>query len=249
MCRSSARVLIFIAAALTLGGCMTPPVRWHHDPGERIFEPSGRSLLVAPIMDERALINEPAPWWRWLPLVPWAMETDAAFDLALAHSGSRRGSVPNPEFRFDAADDLHWAALRQIGTGGLFSPVFKSVQDVGEWPERGDSLCTLRIRVEALTLSRRHWRYGLGPLAPAAFALGAPRTSFELLSAMEFTIDDPAGQAIASERLDAVIIATDGWYYSSDARQRVLDELSFRFGEALDRLQAEITTSSLGGKP
>jgi hypothetical protein len=225
---------------LLTAGCMTPPVVWRHDPGKRRFPPSGRALLVLPMKDMRPAQNEEPSWLNLVPLVLWTTETDQIFERELMRNGTRRRSAPSVALRFDAASDLQRAAARQIGGAGLFGPVFLSREECGPWKDAPPPL-VLETELKTLALRQRHLRYGLGPLAPAAFLLGAPRRRVALEVDCRLFLADPDGERFADERLVASLYFTDGWYHSLDAEQRALDELSLRLAERLDDIQEEFT--------
>jgi len=224
---------------------MTPPVVWRHDPGHRQFPSSGRALLVLPVEDLRRAENREPSWLNLVPLVMWTTETDRLFEWNLMRNGTRLRSAPDPTLRFDAAADIHRAVARQLGGTRLFGPVFLSREESGPWKD-ANAPWTLRTVLETLTLRQRHLRYGLGPLAPAAFLLGAPRRRVTLEIDCRFVLTDPEGRTRAEETIEASPAFTDGWYYSLDAEQRALDDLSVLLAETLDRMQERFTKARTG---
>lgn len=229
----SAVTLLCVAAA----GCMSPPIVWRHDAGERRFTATGNPLLILPLDDRRELRNEDFSLLNYVPLVPWTTETDHAFDLILEREGTKRHSTLRPFMWFNAAGDLHHAAAMQLGRGRCFGPVFQSREESGPWPGEKSREHTLKFRLNKLTLTHFHLRYGLGPLAFASFTLGAPQRRVRLDIAFGLEVRDARGKLVYEATVDSTKVFYDGWYYGLDAEQRSLNEISFVLAEALDALQ------------
>jgi len=230
-------LLALTAWALAAGGCMHPPVRWRHDVGERRFAPTGDPLLVLPVDDRRELRNEDPSLLNYLPLVPWTVETDRAFERVLRRPGTRRHSAPHPDMKFDAFHDLREAAAQQLGYARRFGPVFRSRDETGRWPGTKQRLHTLRLRLDKLAFRQAHLRYGLGPVAFAAFALGAPQRRIELHAAFGVELRRADGSLRWQAEVDETRVFYDGWYYPIQAEQQALTEISLVLAEALDRMQ------------
>jgi hypothetical protein len=220
-------------------GCMAPPVVWRHDTGDRRFAPSGSPLLVLPIADGRTMENEDASLLNLVPLVLWTTNTEHAFDRILLREGTRRHSVPNNAMYFNALRDLHEAIAVQLGVGRRFGPVFRNTGQSGPWPGAKNKQLTVRMDLKALSLTHTHLRYGLGPLASVAFALGAPRRHVRLNVLFDLELKDAGGQRLHLETVNATKTFYDGWYSGLDAEQRALTETSYVLSEALDRLQEQ----------
>lgn len=233
--RSACLALLVIATACA--GCMAPPVVWRHYPGERQFASTGTSLVVLPVEDRRTLHNDGPSLLNYAPLILWTTQTDQAFDLILHRPGSKRGSIANPSVMFVAARDLHEAAAQQLGRGKYFGPVFRSRDESGPWPGADERQHTLLLRLNKLTLKQVHLRYGLGPVAFALFMFGAPERHVRLVIDWRLELRDAEGLLTYESDLTTNRVFYDGWYFSSDAEQRALDELSLILAEELDELQ------------
>lgn len=232
--------IICLLAIICATGCMKPPVLWRHDPGQRRWPPSGQSLLVEPVEDLRVPHNEKPSLLRWIPLVPYTHQTQQMFERELAQDGTRRGSKGRADLIFAAASDLHWAIHDQLSRGRLFGPVFISADQIGPWEgQPAPDPYRLVPRLERLTLIHRHLRYGLGPAAPLAYALGAPRRRVEVVLDLDLKLLDSDGEMLQTETIEDRRLFYDGWYQQLESEQRVLDWVSLRLGETLDRLQEQ----------
>ncbi len=227
------------AVLLMTVGCMKPPINWRYDAGWKSEGVPSRVALVLPVEDARPVENEDASLIRYLPLVLWTTETDQVFDLVLLENGSRFGSVPAQEIGFNLPTDLQEAARRQLAASGKYGPVFVTRSEVGSWKKEERPLWTLNTRVEELGLERRHMRYGLGPLAFIAHALGAPTERIQLVGRISFDLKSEQSSGGVAEQLLIDEKRYAGWYRPLDAEQRLLDHLGIKFRQTLENLIVE----------
>jgi hypothetical protein len=218
---------------------MTPPVIWRHDPPVTSLPPSGQPLLVLALQDEREPRNSDPSLLGLLPLVPWTVETNRLFERELYRNGTRRYSEPSASIGFDAPRDLQQAIAGQFGRTGLFGPVFTSADQSGPWHGQPPRNWRLRATLHTMAIRRWHLRYGLGPAAFVAFLMGAPTRKVALKTDLELKLEDPDGQVRLTRRIRTCPSLWDGYYFSLDAEQRALNELSVELGAELDEMQKE----------
>lgn len=242
---NSARLIPCLPILLYLTGCMTPPVLWRHDPGDHTWEPSGYSLVVERLRDRRDPLNEQPSPLRWVPLVLYTNEIDRMFDHQLRQPGTTHGSRPVPNLRFDASGDLQRAIDQQLGRAGLFAPVLMTEFEDEHWTDGEKRRFTLRPTLQQLSLTTTHLRYGLGPVAPVAFALGAPSRRLGLEMSLSLEVAGPDGRLRWNKTIERRKAFLDGWFFDLAAEQRVLDFISLSVAQALDELQATIAEDLL----
>ena len=237
-------VVFLVMVGLVTGvcaGCVSPPAIWRPAPGGAQFKPSGEALTIMPVEDRRNPRNENPSWLAIVPLVPWTTETDEMFEWVLPHPGSREGRMLSAEMLFDAELNLQHAMRRRLSRGKLFGPVFLSRG--GNAPARGGkgSPWVLRTTLEKLTLKRVRLRYGLGPLAFAAYTFGAPTMKLWIEMKMQLTLSDPNGEVKYKGRIDKAKAIYDGWYWSRPGEQRALDAVASWLGEAVDAMEKNVS--------
>lgn len=223
-------------------GCMSPPVRWHYKTSSDNYQPLGGSLLIQPIEDKRELKNESKSLLGNVPLVLWTTEHRSAFDLILSREGTKYQSVPAGGLRFVATEDLKQSIAQELGHGRVFSPVFSSKNESGPWAAAGKEY-TLQLTINELSLTNTHYSYGLGPLSFAANLFGAPQKCVTLAINWDISVYNEKSQSVYKDTVSSKRSFTDGWYYSLDAEQRALDEISFSLYESLIKLQKNITNN------
>ncbi len=237
-------LFLCVVCLVAVCGCMKPPVRWRYDQGPKNTAAATKVGLVLPVEDVRPAQNEESGLLRFVPLVLWTTERDDVFDLALLENGSRFGSLPAEDLAFRATSSLHEAARLQLAASGDYGPVFGSASEVGAWSGDQRPLWVLTARVEELQLSRRSYRYGLGPLAFLVHALGAPTQRAGLTGRIELRlVSEDAGRG-AIETLAISERQNDGWYRSLEVEQRLLDHLARRYRESLETLIDEVRNQS-----
>ncbi len=234
------RIAALLVCVASVCACMKPPVRWRYDQGPRSDTVPSMVGLVLPVEDARPARNEGPGLLRYLPLVLWTTERDAMFDLALLENGSRFGSAPRDDMQFTATSSLHEAARLQLAASGAFGPVFGARSEVGAWSPDDRPLRVLKVRVDELQLVRRDYRYGLGPLAFLAHALGAPTGRTTLAGRIDLAIAGDDGSPPATRTLSVGDSRTDGWYRKLEAEQRVLDHLAMEYRKALESLIQDV---------
>lgn len=238
------KFFLFATALLCVAGCMTPPVAWRYDPRSNEFASTGEALLVLPVDDRRQLQNEEKSWLNYVPFILWTTQTEQVFERSLLRNGTLRQSGAAEGIGFDAARDLQRAAAQQLGRGRKFGPVFMSKSDSGPWQGKPPVQWTLQIRLDKLLFRQTHLLYGMGPLAFVAYALGAPERNLLIGSNYSLLLYNPDGKLQKDVHVQEECSFYDGWYYSLDAEQRALDELSIMFGDKLEELQEPFATRS-----
>src|SRR5438132_616363 len=179
-------VLVLSAGVMALGLAACAVTRnWQYppDPPGTLLNVKGSktvpvTVAVLPLRDLRGANVERGSWRLALPLVPYAVNS---FD--------RPETVQDPEgvrlIRMNPSQDFAMAIARELRHAGIFSTV-----------SFAESLTTKPDLVLSGTIRSTNWRrsfttYGLGPLGPLVWILGAPMGKATNTVAMALQLTPP----------------------------------------------------------
>ena len=210
--RLSTFMLVFMGL-LVLTGCLGNR-NWHYPPAStgsyidaKATSPVPVKAIVPPLKDLRGNKVKEEYWRVAIPLIPYG---DTHYD--------RPERAENPEkvdvVRFDPPNDFAKSIAAELSQAGVFS----SVRFVPEG-QKEDADVVVRGSIKATDWKRRLTTWGLGPVGPVLWVLGAPMswTSTTLEMDLRITpVNDPK-RVLWRQKMTAEGEWTDGVYYNLES--------------------------------